>query len=128
MLLHAFVVMPDHFHVILTPVEGVTLERCVQYLKGGFSFRAKKELAILREIWQPKYHDRRIRDKEECAAFIRYLEENPVKRGLVETASEFPFSSANRRFVRELDRFPERFGKFGPQRLKAREDDSLSPD
>ncbi|MGA7707842.1 MAG: hypothetical protein WCD77_08650, partial [Acidobacteriaceae bacterium] len=86
------------------------------------------ELAILREIWQPKYHDRRIRDKEECAAFIRYLEENPVKRGLVETASEFPFSSANRRFVRELDRFPERFGKFGPQRLKAREDDSLSPD
>jgi len=88
-LVHAFVVMPDHFHIILTPAEGGTLEKCVQYLKGGFSFRAKKELAIQREIWQPKYHDRRIRDGEECAALVRYVEENPVKRGFVETASDF---------------------------------------
>ena len=33
-LLHAFVIMPDHFHIILTPSEGVTLERSIQYLKG----------------------------------------------------------------------------------------------
>lgn len=62
--LHAFVVMPDHFHIILTPSEGVTLERCVQYVKGGFSFRAKREIGIQRGLWQPKYHDRRIRDRK----------------------------------------------------------------
>ncbi len=118
-LLHAFVVMPDHFHIILTPSEGVTLERSVQYLKGGFSFRAKRELAIQREIWQPKYHDRRIRDGEECTALLRYLEDNPVKRGLAETSSEFPFSSANPRFIgaSALDGLPEQLRSLQTQRL-----------
>ena len=108
-MLHAFVVMPDHFHIILTPSEGVTLERSVQYLKGGFSFRAKMELGIQREIWQPKYHDRRIRDREECAALLRYLEYNPVKRRLAETSHGYPFSSVNPRFigVNALDEFSE---------------------
>ncbi|MGH9615128.1 MAG: REP-associated tyrosine transposase [Acidobacteriaceae bacterium] len=117
--LHAFVVMPDHFHIVLTPSEGITLERSVQYLKGGFSFRAKRELGIHRRIWQPKYHDRRIRDREECAVLLSYLENNPVKRGLAETPSEFPFSSANPRFAGWLDEFPKEFGSFRPQRLKA---------
>jgi putative transposase len=115
-LLHAFVLMPDHFHIILTPSEGVTLERSVQYLKGGFSFRAKRELGIQREIWQPKYHDRRIRDRKECVALLGYLEDNPVKRGLAKTPSEFPFSSANPRFMGSLDEFP---GKFEASNLSA---------
>jgi REP-associated tyrosine transposase len=37
-LLHEFVVMPDHFHLLITP-EGITLERAMQLIKGGFSFR-----------------------------------------------------------------------------------------
>ena len=128
-LLHAFVIMPNHFHVILTPSEGVTLERAVQYLKGGFSFRAKRELHIQREIWQPKYHDRRIRDGEECAALLRYLEDNPAKRRLVETASGFPFSSANPRFgANAFDKFPEELRRVQPQRLKAHSGDHSSPD
>ena len=119
--LHAFVVMPDHFHLILTPSEGVTLERCVQSVKGGFSFRAKREIGIPRGLWQPKYHDRRIRDREECAALLRYLEDNPVKRGLTETSAGFPFSSANPRFIgaNALDEFPEELRSLQPQRLKA---------
>ena len=39
-LLHEFVVMPDHFHLLITPRES--LERAMQLIKGGFSFRAKK--------------------------------------------------------------------------------------
>jgi putative transposase len=41
-LLHGFVLMPDHFHLLLTPT--ASLELAVQCLKGGFSFRAKREL------------------------------------------------------------------------------------
>jgi putative transposase len=40
-LLHEFVVMPDHFHLIVTPAGDVSLEKAIQYIKGGFSFRAK---------------------------------------------------------------------------------------
>jgi len=43
-LLHDFVVMPDHFHLLITPI--VTLERAMQLIKGGFSFRAKRELGF----------------------------------------------------------------------------------
>ena len=50
-LLHEFVLMPDHFHLLITPTE--TLERALQLIKGGFSYRAKKELGFMREIWQP---------------------------------------------------------------------------
>jgi putative transposase len=37
-LLHEFVVMPTHFHLLLTP-SGVTMERAMQFIKGGFSYR-----------------------------------------------------------------------------------------
>ena len=43
-LLHEFVVMPDHFHVIITPAAEVSLEKAIQFIKGGYSFRAKREL------------------------------------------------------------------------------------
>jgi REP element-mobilizing transposase RayT len=38
-LIHEFVVMPDHFHLILTPAEGILLEKAMRYIKGGFWFR-----------------------------------------------------------------------------------------
>lgn len=66
-LLHEFVVMPDHFHLLITPLE--TLERSMQLIKGAFSYRAKKELGFLGEIWQPSYYDRRVRDIDEYIAF-----------------------------------------------------------
>src|SRR6266481_5679406 len=59
-LLHDFVVMPEHFHATITPVSN--LEKAVQFIKGGFSFRAKRELQYSWEIWQKGFSDHRIRD------------------------------------------------------------------
>ena len=53
--LHEFVVMPDHFHLLLTPIPPVTIEKAVQFIKGGFSYRAKKELGFAGEIWQTSF-------------------------------------------------------------------------
>ncbi len=91
--LHEFVVMPDHFHLLVTPISPVTLEKAVQFVKGGFSYRAKKDLGFMGEIWQTSFHDRRVRDAEEYARFRNYIHMNPVRRGLVEIPEEFPFSS-----------------------------------
>ena len=79
-LLHAFVLMPDHFHLLITPT--LTLERAMQLVKGGFSYRARKELGINHEIWQPSYYDRRVRSVPEHSAFRDYIHLNPVKRRL----------------------------------------------
>jgi putative transposase len=89
-LLHAFVIMPDHFHAILTPAPEVSLEKAMQYIKGGFSFRLKSG----RTVWMRSFNETQILSKEKFAAAVKYIEENPVRRGLAQTTAEYPFSSA----------------------------------
>jgi putative transposase len=103
-LLHEFVVMPDHVHLLLTPV-GITLERAVQFVKGGFSYRVGKELEIKAEIWECGYVDHRIRDAGDYDHHVTYIHDNPVKAGLVGVAGEYRYSSACGRF--ELDECPQ---------------------
>jgi putative transposase len=102
-LLHDFVLMSDHFHLLITPI--VTLERVMQLVKGAFSFRAKRELGFMREIWQPSYYDRRVRDAQEFFAFREYIRQNPVKKGLVASAEQYEYGSAWTGY--ELDGVPE---------------------
>ncbi len=103
-LLHEFVIMPDHFHLLITPTQ--TLERALQLIKGGFSFRAKRELSLSSEIWEKSFHDHRVRDEREYASFRTYIHQNPVKRGLAERPEDFPYSSAHPGFL--LDEPPQR--------------------
>lgn len=103
-LLHEFVVMPNHFHLLITPT--LTLEKALQFIKGGFSYRAKKELGFAGSIWQPSYYDRRVRGAEEYINFKYYIRQNPVKRGLAKVPEEYRYSSAYPGFV--MDEVPER--------------------
>jgi REP element-mobilizing transposase RayT len=66
-LLHEFVVMPDHFHLLISP--GESLERAMQLIKAGFSFRANRELGFVHEMWQPSFYDRRWGMQENISAF-----------------------------------------------------------
>jgi putative transposase len=91
-LLHEYVLMLDHFHVLITP--EATLERAVQFIKGGFSFRAKKELGGSMEIWQRGFSDHRVRDREDFEIHVDYIYRNPVGKGLVERAMDYPYCSA----------------------------------
>ena len=56
--LHAFVAMPDHVHLLLTPAADTAIERCAQLIKGGFSFAVRKEFAG--EVWQEGYYAHRV--------------------------------------------------------------------
>ena len=103
-LLHEFVLMPDHFHLLITPLS--TIERALQLIKGGYSFRARKELGFQGEIWEKSFHDRRVRDWEEYCAFRQYIHRNPVKRCLVSIPEEYPYSSARSGLA--LDTVPQR--------------------
>ena len=111
-LLHEFVVMPDHFHLLLTP-SGITLERSMQLIKGGYSFRARCEFGWNEDIWQTSFVDRRVRDAAEYAKFREYIWNNPVRRGLVPEPEQFPFCSASGRF--DLDEVPQRLKPLTPE-------------
>jgi REP-associated tyrosine transposase len=101
--LHEFVVMPDHIHVMLTPKTSV--ERVVQFIKGGFSYRAKKDLGSNMEVWQRGFSDHRIRNAADYLRHVRYIRENPVRKHLCGAAPEYPYSSAHSGF--ELDPVPQ---------------------
>ena len=109
-LLHEYVLMPDHLHVLITP--EVTLERAVQFIKGGFSFRVKKELGSSMEIWQRGFSDHRIRDREDFDVHVDYIFRNPVGRKLADRATDYPYCSA----------FPGSFKDEVPQWLKPLEE------
>jgi putative transposase len=89
--LHAFVVMPDHVHLLITPQE-ITIERAVGLIKGGFSHRVGSKLPV----WQKSFNERRMRDAEEFIARREYIHQNPVRAHLVACAEDYPFSSAFR--------------------------------
>jgi putative transposase len=76
--LHAFVVMPDHTHVLITPAIDQSTAKCVQYIKGGYSFAAR--LQSPGEIWHSGYHEHRIRDADDFNGQVLYIANNPMRK------------------------------------------------
>jgi putative transposase len=105
--LHEFVVMPNHFHLLLTPSETTSLEKVVQLIKGGSSHEIHQQTGNKMEIWQVGFHDWTIRDGEDYLAKVRYIHMNPVQAHLVERPEDWTFGSASGKFV--LDPVPEKF-------------------
>jgi putative transposase len=105
--LHGFVVMPNHFYLLLTPGETTSLEKAVQLIKGGSSHEIHKHKGNHMEIWQVGFHDWTIRDGEDYLAKVRYIHMNPVQARLVERPEDWTFGSACGKFV--LDPVPEKF-------------------
>jgi putative transposase len=103
-LVHEFVVMPDHFHLLFTPLGDVTLEKGVQLIKGGFAHRLNQVAPRRSSFWSAGFTDRRVRNVEELAGIKKYIRENPVAAHLAERAEEYRFSSASGRF--RLDPYP----------------------
>jgi putative transposase len=94
-LLHEFVIMPNHFHLLITPAAEVPLEKALQFIKGGFSYRARKELHANFAIWQQGFTNHRIGDLQDYERHRSYIRENPVKARLSARAELYPYSSAS---------------------------------
>ena len=96
----AWVVMPNHVHVLFQPVNGWTLARIV----ASWKTYTGRQLALLyrhmpasshaRCVWQREYWDRFMRDELHFQVTKSYIHDNPVKAGLVARAEEWEWSSA----------------------------------
>ena len=62
--LHEFVIMPDHVHLLMTLPVDMTIEKAMQLIKGGFSYRLKKEFGYQGEVWQRGFSEVRVMDAE----------------------------------------------------------------
>lgn len=97
--LHAFAVMPEHLHVLLTPASNQTIERCAQCIKGGFSHEVPKLFGGA--IWQAGFHEHRVRDAADFLNQAEYIATNPAKRRLTD------HPHVHTRFLDKLDPMPE---------------------
>lgn len=86
-----FVIMPNHVHLIIELRSGMSIELAMQLIKGGFSYRLRKEPGYVGEVWQKGYSEVRIFDALSLKRHRQYIEQNPVKAGLVSVPDEYPF-------------------------------------
>ncbi len=93
--LHAAVVMPDHAHLILTPLTDkakaavVTLAEIMSGIKGTSSHRINKRLQRSGRLWQEESFDRVLRSSEKLDEKIEYVRNNPLRKGLVLTTEDY---------------------------------------
>ena len=95
--LHAWVVMPNHAHTLFTPVTGWSLASVLHSWKSYTSKMGNHLLDRRGDFWQEEYFDRYVRHDRQYVAARHYIEENPVKAGLVRSPRDWPFGSARLR-------------------------------
>lgn len=78
--LHAFVVMDDHIHLIVTPYEGFDLEQIVHSWKSVSTWQLQREYQRRGAIWQHDYYDRIVRGPGDFQQKLQYLRRNPSRR------------------------------------------------
>ncbi len=105
-LLHEFVVMPDHLHLLLTPSDGTSLEKAMQLVKGGSSHEIHRQRGNKIQIWNPGFHEESVRDHQDYRRKTEYIHMNPVRAHLAERPEDWPHGSATGGF--RLDAEPER--------------------
>lgn len=92
--LSAWVVMPNHIHLLSTRFESYTLAEIMQSFKSITAHKANRTLRRSGEFWMPDYFDRWIRNAKHYKKTVEYIENNPVKAGLCLKPSDWPYSSA----------------------------------
>ena len=91
--LRAFVVMSNHVHILIRPRQEPS--QVLQWVKGTTAREANHVLARTgKPLWQRESYDHRVRGEQEMERVVAYIENNPVKAGLVGEASLYRWSSA----------------------------------
>jgi REP element-mobilizing transposase RayT len=95
--LHAAVVMPDHVHLIFTPLvdtkkmEVCSLAEIMDAIKGASAHKINKFLGRKGSVWQAESFDHVLRSSENVDAKVAYLLENPVRQGLAYVWADYPW-------------------------------------
>jgi len=90
-MLHDFVIMPDHVHLLIEVDGDMTIEKAMQLIKGRFSHRLSHEFGYKGDVWQRGFTEVQVLNKQNFEAHRAYIAENPIKAGLVASTEEYPF-------------------------------------
>ena len=90
----AWVIMPNHVHVLIEMIEEYSLSEVMHSIKSYTAHQANKILEQKGRFWSVESFDRYIRDARHFRNTIKYIEDNPVKAGLCRRPDDWEFGSA----------------------------------
>ena len=92
MAVYAYCLMPDHLHLLISPLEGgVNVSKFI----GGFKSKSTRiawKHGLKGKVWQDRFYDHIIRKVENLKETCEYILNNPVRKGLIEKREDFQFS------------------------------------
>ncbi len=124
-----FVIMPEHFHLLIVPNSETKISWIMQEIKKGSARLINKDRfgraqgrarlpsddpkklswysgssLTQNKVWMDEYYDYVIRNEKDMIRHLQYIHNNPVKRGLVDTTEKYIWSSANSVFENDLEK------------------------
>jgi len=91
--LHGYVVMPDHYHVVLSLRDAASVSAVVRAVHSLFARDCRRITGLRGRVWQRRLYDHVVRDEEDLRTKLTYMHGNPVAAGLVEEAIAYAWSS-----------------------------------
>jgi len=96
--LYAFVVMPDHYHLVFSLNYLKNLNEVLHSINSFTAKKAVKDFEYKAPVWQENFFDHAVRSDESLEKHINYVEENPLRGGLIDKVELWPYSSANKKY------------------------------
>jgi len=90
----AWILMPDHLHWLFALTENADLKKVVQFVKGRSAHYINERFNRNGRVWDKAYHDHALRRDEDVRKVARYIVANPLRKGLVEKITDYPFWDA----------------------------------
>jgi len=94
-----FCIMPTHIHLLIEPAEGTSLAKIMQWIKTNSAKYWNRTHSAVGHLWGNRYFARIIRDQDDFEGIMEYIDQNPVKAGLVANPSDWIASGA---FLRKI--------------------------
>ncbi len=110
--LFGYVIMPEHFHIIIAPSEKYSLSKIMNFIKGNFARKYNQIYKKTDHVWQRRYYETVLKDKKELINRINYIHNNPVRQKLVIDVKDYEFSSYRQYFGETREKMQIPIDKF----------------
>lgn len=104
LLLHDYVIMPDHVHLLVTVPDNTDVTAAVHSLQERLVEDLNRQYGYDGKVWEPQFRVLEVRDAEECETCVRQIHSNPVRVGFCDQPGEYRMSSRSSRWM--LDPLP----------------------
>jgi putative transposase len=90
---HGFVLMTNHYHLLVTPDRSDSLPGMMKAVNGGYARYYNTHYQRIGSPWNGRYRGKLVTDERYWLTCLRYIEQNPVRAGMVTRVCDYPWSS-----------------------------------